>query len=75
MAAKGQHVVPNTRGGWSVRQTGAQRASRVFDSEAEAVLFARARARESRSNLYVHRRDGTIRERGTYAADRNPPKG
>lgn len=72
MATKGQHVVPNSRGGWSVRETGAQRASKAFSSEAEAVEFARDKARRSRGDLYVHARDGTVRERNSYSPSASP---
>jgi hypothetical protein len=71
-ATSGQHVVANTRGGWSVRRTGSQRATKVFDNEDDAIRFAREKAREARGDLYVHRRDGTVRERDTYADHRQP---
>jgi len=57
-----QHVVPNPRGGWSVRHTGAARATRVFDTQEEAVKYARDLAQKESVELYVHRRDGTVRE-------------
>jgi hypothetical protein len=71
---KGQHVIPNLRGGWSVRHTGAARATRVFDRQEDAVEYARDIARKEHSELYVHRRDGTIREMSRYGNDPFPPR-
>lgn len=74
MPANGKHVVPNPTGGWSVRNSGAARASRKFETQKEAVEFARDRARKEQGELYVHGRDGRIRERNSYGADPSPPK-
>src|SRR5215217_5765699 len=71
MRRKSRHVVPAPGGGWSVRQSGASRASRVFADEAEAVRFGREAAQKDRTELYVHRQDGTIRRKLSY--DFNPP--
>lgn len=74
MAQKGVHVVP--RGSkWAVRSSGAAKASKVVDTQKEATEIARERARRAGSELYVHGRDGRIRERNTYGKDPYPPKG
>jgi Uncharacterized protein conserved in bacteria (DUF2188) len=69
-----QHVVANPRGGWSVRHTGAARASRVFERQEDAVRYARQVAKRESTELYIHRRDGTIKERDSYGHDPLPPK-
>ena len=74
MSGKAQHVAPNPRGGWSVRRTGATRAARVFRTESEAMRYAREKAREERSDLFVHRDDGTVREMDRYGSDPSPRK-
>ena len=66
---KSQHVVPNPKGGWSVRPSGATRATRVFDTQKDAVSFAKTQARKESAELYVHRRDGTIQERDSFGRD------
>ena len=71
---KNQHVVPNQKGGWSVRASGATRASRSFETQADAVAHARDVAKREHVELYVHRRDGTIRDRNSYGSDPFPPK-
>lgn len=72
MLKRSQHVVPNPKGGWSVRQYGAARATRVFDHKDDAVSFARSLARKASSDLYIHRRDGTIQERDSFGHDLHP---
>lgn len=75
MTAKARHVVANVAGGWSVRSSGASRASRNFDSQSDAVSYARKLAKKEQVELYVHGQDGMIRERNSYEPDRRPNKG
>ena len=73
MTKKGTHVVPRDNG-WAVRKEGASRASKIFTTQADAVKYARELAQKEKAELYVHRRDGTIRERDSYGNDPFPPK-
>ena len=74
MATKGQHVVP--RGNkWAVRKAGAEKVTRRFDTQQEAIKAARGIARNQRAEVYVHGRDGRIRERDSYGYDPFPPPG
>jgi hypothetical protein len=68
------HVVRNPKGGWSVLRSGASRATRVFRTQKDAVSFAKKQARKDSTELYVHRRDGTIQERDSYGQDPCPPR-
>ncbi|MFO1210534.1 MAG: DUF2188 domain-containing protein [Amaricoccus sp.] len=74
MAGKGLHVVPSG-GKWSVRTSGASRASSTFTTQDEAVESARDKARQQGTELYIHGRDGRIRERRSFEKDPFPPKG
>lgn len=74
MARSGQHVVPSG-GKWSVRRAGAKRASGTFETQKEAIDSARDKARRQGTELYVHGRDGRIRERSSFGRDPYPPKG
>ena len=74
MPSKGFHVVPSG-GRWSVRRAGASRASSLYATQKEAIESARARARSERGELYIHGRDGRIRERDSYGNDPFPPNG
>lgn len=74
MSKKGQHVVPSGNA-WSVRRAGAERASGVFSTQGEAISRATEIARNQRTEVYIHGRDGRIRERHSYGNDPYPPKG
>ena len=74
MPSKGQHVVPRN-GKWSVRKAGSDRATRTFATQQEAISAARKIARNQGTELYIHGRDGRIRERDSYGNDPHPPKG
>ena len=74
MSTKSQHVVPNG-GKWSVRRAGASRASGVYETQKEAVNKAKSIARNQKTELYIHGKDGRIREKNSYGNDPHPPKG
>lgn len=72
--AKGDvHVVP-AENGWRV-EIAAGRARSVHRTQAGAREAAREMARRTRSELFVHGRDGRIRERNTYGPDPRQSKG
>ena len=74
---KNQHVTPRNGGkdGWAVITEGATRASRVYDTQKEAIKDARDTAKEGKAELFIHGRDGQIRERDSYGNDPFPPRG
>jgi hypothetical protein len=74
MSKTSQHVVPSSDGRWRVRKSGSSKASRVFDNQGDALAYARELARKEGGDLYVHHRDGTIRERDSYGNDSFPPR-
>ncbi|NLD67201.1 MAG: DUF2188 domain-containing protein [Limnobacter sp.] len=74
MSRKGQHVVPSANG-CSVKKSGASRASSTHATQQEAIAAATQIARNQRTELYIHGRDGRIRERNSYGTDPHPPKG
>ena len=65
--AKGrnQHVVPRG-GGWAVKPEGGQRASSIHGTQREAIDRGREVSRNQHSELFVHGRDGRIRERDSH---------
>lgn len=69
-----QHVVKRDDE-WAVRKEHADRDTRRFDTQAEAIQAAREIAINQGSEMFIHGRDGKIRERNTYGDDPNPPKG
>lgn len=54
---------------WQVKREGAKRASRVFDTQAQAERFAKNLAKRERVELVVAGRDGAVRERNSYGND------
>lgn len=73
--AANKHVVPRPNGEWAVRSSGASKATKVFETQAAAIKFGRNAARKDGVEIYIHRKDGTIRERDSYGRDPMPPKG
>jgi hypothetical protein len=69
-----KHVVPSMSGGWAVRNSGSIRASRLFDTQSEAVEFGRLAAKKEATELFIHRRDGTVQSRSSYGNDPFPPR-
>jgi len=75
MAKQGQHVVRNPSGGWAVKKAGASRATSVHATQADAIAAATRIAQNQKTELYIHGRDGRIRERNSYGSDPHPPRG
>jgi hypothetical protein len=74
MPANDQHVFPSG-GKWGVRRAGAMRASHIYATEQEAIDRAKNLAQEEHAVLYIHGRDGRIRERNSYSRETSPQKG
>jgi hypothetical protein len=74
VSKKGQHVVPSSHG-WRVIKTGAARASSIHATQQEAIEAATQVARSQQTELYIHGRDGRIRERNSFGIDRYLSKG
>jgi hypothetical protein len=73
--AKGDvHVVPSASG-WRVEIAADGRARSTHRTQREAREAAREIARKNRRELFVHGRDGKIRERNTYGKDPRSSKG
>lgn len=64
-----RHVIPNKDGGWSVRKPGSSRSSRVFNTKKEAVDYARSQVKTDGSEIYVHKKDGSISEKRSVYSD------
>jgi len=72
--SKDQHVVPRENG-WAVRGAGNTRDTSHHATQAEAFDAAREIAKNQESEVFIHGKDGQIRERNTYGNDPHPPKG
>lgn len=70
---KNQHVVPNDDG-WAVRGEGNLRLTSIHSTQQDAIDAARDIARNEKSEVVIHRPDGTIRDKDSYGKDPCPPK-
>jgi Uncharacterized protein conserved in bacteria (DUF2188) len=70
----GQHVVPGEKG-WTVLRAGASRVTSNHSTQEAAILAATRIAKNQKTELYIHGRDGRIREKTSYGRDPHPPKG
>jgi hypothetical protein len=71
---KSQHVVPQGQD-WAVKGEGNTRATSVHATQADAIEAARQTAVRQHSELFIHGRNGQIRERNSFGNDPFPPKG
>lgn len=62
-------------GKWESKREGADRATKVTDTQAEAWSHSKQRAAEIKGEALLKGRDGKIRERNTYGKGPYPPKG
>ena len=72
---KNQHVTPHKDGGGQVKGENNTRATIRTDTQVEAIQRAREIARNQESELFIHGRDGRIRERDSFGNDPFPPRG
>lgn len=73
MPRKSNHVVPSSSG-WVVKKSGAERASKTFDTKEKAVVYGRELSKTERTELFIHKSNGMIQDRNSYGNDPNPPK-
>lgn len=74
MSKKNQHVVPRGNN-WAVQGAGNEKATRIVSTQAEGIKIAKVIAINQKSEMFIHRPNGQIRERNTYGKDNFPPKG
>lgn len=71
---KNQHVVPHNNQ-WAVKGAGNTKATRVVDTQKEAIDIAKQIAKNQHTELLIHRPDGRIRDKESYGNDDCPPRG
>ena len=74
MSKNSQHIVKDTKGGWSVKKGGAIKATRHFATQQEAIVKGREIARNQSADLYIHGADGRIRSKDSYGKNSPPQK-
>jgi len=56
------HVTPRPDGKWQVLRAGAEKASKVADTQVKAIEEAKRLSASDGANIVVHGRDGKIRK-------------
>lgn len=69
-----QHVVRRGGGDWAVRGAGNGRDTSKHPNQGAAIDAARDIAKNQRSDVVIHGRDGRIRDTDSYGNDPCPPK-
>jgi hypothetical protein len=73
MSKKNQHVVPSGKD-WAVKGAGNDRKTAIVNTQGEAIKIAMEIAINQKSEVVIHRPNGTIRDKDSYGNDHNPPK-
>lgn len=71
---KNQHVVPHGKD-WAVKGAGNIKATYITGTQSEAIDLAKDIAQNQKTELFIHNRQGRIRERNSYGNDTYPPEG
>lgn len=69
------HVVPNSGGGWDIKQSGGKRASGHYNIKKSAVDRAREISRNQSTELVIHNKDGKISRKDSHGNDPRSSKG
>lgn len=72
--ARNQHVVRHGDG-WAVRGENARRVTTQTETQGQAIRIGQQIAENQGSELFIHGRNGQIRERNSYGNDPFPPRG
>ncbi len=68
------HVVPVKNGGWTVKQGGKWKVAAHFSKQSDAVNYGRELSHKKQTGMFVHMKDGKIREVNSHAEDPYPPQ-
>lgn len=67
MPKKSNHVIPSEKqGGWTVKKSGSVMPSKSFDRKEDAIKYAKELSKREQTELYIHKKDGTVQERNSY---------
>ena len=73
MPKRNQHVVP-LGNGWAVKGEGSKKFTVITETQKDAITVAKGIAKNNKSELVIHGKDGRIRDKDSYGKDPNPPK-
>lgn len=70
---KSQHVVPAGKQ-WGVKGEGNKKLTSLNPTQKDAIKDATKIAKQQKSEVVIHGKDGKIRDKDSYGKDPNPPK-
>lgn len=73
MPKNNQHIVTHGNN-WAVRGENHKRVTSIFETQKEAINAGRQIAINNNSELFIHGKNGQIRDRDSYGNDSCPPK-
>lgn len=56
------HISPTSDGKWQVKGEKAERALKLFNTQKEAIAYAKTVADNQEGNIVIHKTDGKIRK-------------
>jgi hypothetical protein len=60
---------------WATRTTGAQKVSKIFDTQKQAINAGRKQAIKNSSELTIQNKQGQFREKNSYGNDPRKTRG
>ncbi|MEO8210851.1 MAG: DUF2188 domain-containing protein [bacterium] len=67
MRRKNQHIIP-LGSGWAVKEEGSRKFTIITDSKNTAIKVGRQIAKNEKSELVIHNKDGKIRDKKSYVS-------
>lgn len=61
-----QHVIPYSGKGWAVTDVVLEGVTKTFNTQKEAIEYAKPIARNNKSKLFIHAKTGKIRRLHNY---------
>ncbi|MBU1018684.1 MAG: DUF2188 domain-containing protein [Patescibacteria group bacterium] len=62
---RSSHVMPHEEG-WIVRKYDTAEGGKIFKTQQQAIEYGRKLAIKAKANLFIHRKDRSIRQRWSY---------
>ncbi len=71
---KSYHIIPTSNGGWTVKSSSSKASMGTFKTQKQAISHAKHEAKKEEGILYVHDKNGYIRESHNFGKDIYPPR-
>ncbi len=61
-AARNYHIATRPDGKWQVKFAEGKKAIKLFDTQAEAIAYAKQLAKNQEGSISIHKKDGKMRK-------------